>query len=198
MNIFKCIMGAVIVVAVSGCSQGPSEDEAKKIVQDRMSGCNNLSLVKFKKTNGIPFGDGNNIYDVSVAYTIEAKAFGDLKKIYDETQPRLIELKRKQAEAGAAIMAMNTRMNSPEFAVEDEATKFKVNEDYQALTKLNSDLYPQIDKLEHAGRDESAMKILACPLVVPVMLLGLDKDATKDFDETIRMRKTDNGWMASQ
>ncbi|MFA6920265.1 MAG: hypothetical protein WC216_00335 [Gallionella sp.] len=198
MNIFKYIMGAVIVVAVSGCSQGPSEAEAKKIVQDRMSGCNNLALVKFKKTNGIPFGDGSNIYDVSVAYTIEAKAFGDLKKIYDETQPRLIELKRKQAEAGAAIIAMNSRINSPEFAVEDEATKLKVNEEYQALTKFNSDLYPQIDKLERAGRDESAMKIFACPLVVPVMVLGLDKDATKDFEETIRMRKTDNGWMASQ
>lgn len=198
MNIFKCIMGAVVVIAVAGCSQGPSEDEAKKVIQGMMSGCENLSLVKFKKINGIPFGNGNNIYDVSVAYTIEAKAFEDLKKINDETQPKLIELKKKQAEAGVAITAMNTRMNSPEFAVEDEAIKLKVNEDYQALTKLNSDLYPEIDKLEHAGRDESAMKIISCPFVALVMVSGLDKGATKDFEDTIRMRKTDNGWMAGQ
>jgi len=69
-------------VALSACSNGPSESDAKAAVQTSLGGCEYLSVDHFEKVNGTPQGD--NHYLVDVKYTIKMKPTPDIKAYASE------------------------------------------------------------------------------------------------------------------
>ncbi|WP_254218120.1 hypothetical protein [Burkholderia multivorans] len=68
--------------ALSACSSGPSESDAKAAVQASLGGCEFLSIAHFEKVNGTPQGDDH--YLVDVKYTVSMKPTPDIKAYASE------------------------------------------------------------------------------------------------------------------
>jgi len=68
-GIARLALCASMILALTACSHGPSESDAKQAIQARLGDCKYFSIDSFDKTNGIPVDD--NDYQVEVKYTIK-------------------------------------------------------------------------------------------------------------------------------
>lgn len=85
-------------MAISACSSGPSESDAKAAIQASLGGCEYLSIDHFEKVNGTPQSDGHYLIDVK--YTISMKPTPDIKAYASEKYAKEIEnLKTQLAHA---------------------------------------------------------------------------------------------------
>ncbi|CAM8819540.1 Lipoprotein [Burkholderia pseudomallei] len=88
----------VTVAALSACSNGPSESDAKAAIQASLGGCDYLSIDHFEKVNGTP--QGNDHYLVDVKYTVSMKPTPDIKAYASEKYAQEVDnLKQKLAHA---------------------------------------------------------------------------------------------------
>ncbi|ARK79256.1 hypothetical protein BOC40_01540 [Burkholderia pseudomallei] len=91
-------LAIVTAAALSACSSGPSESDAKVAVQASLGGCEYLSIDHFEKVNGTPQGDGH--YLVDVKYTVSMKPTPDIKAYASEKYAKEIDnLKTQLAHA---------------------------------------------------------------------------------------------------
>ncbi|RRA23368.1 hypothetical protein DF038_11140 [Burkholderia cepacia] len=91
-------LAIVTAAALSACSSGPSESDAKVAVQVSLGGCEYLSIDHFEKVNGTPQGDGH--YLVDVKYTVSMKPTPDIKAYASEKYAKEIDnLKTQLARA---------------------------------------------------------------------------------------------------
>ncbi|MCA8094503.1 hypothetical protein LGM65_27115 [Burkholderia anthina] len=91
-------LAIVTAAALSACSSGPSESDAKVAVQASLGGCEYLSIDHFEKVNGTPQGDGH--YLVDVKYTVSMKPTPDIKTYASEKYAKEIDnLKTQLARA---------------------------------------------------------------------------------------------------
>lgn len=88
----------VAATALSACSNGPSESDAKTAVEASLRGCEYLSMDHFEKVNGTPQGDDH--YLVDVKYTVSMKPTPDIKAYASEKYAKEIDnLKTQLAHA---------------------------------------------------------------------------------------------------
>ena len=91
-------LAIVTAAALSACSSGPSDSDAKAAIQASLGGCEYLSIDHFEKVNGTPQGDGH--YLVDVRYTVSMKPTPDIKAYASEKYAREIDnLKTQLAHA---------------------------------------------------------------------------------------------------
>ncbi|RQO73152.1 hypothetical protein DBR44_09560 [Aquitalea sp. FJL05] len=67
------VVSTSLAVMLAGCSNSPSEADARKAVENAIGSCDNVKVTDFEKINGISSGD--NYYTLQVKYAIEFKAF---------------------------------------------------------------------------------------------------------------------------
>ncbi|QQK02956.1 hypothetical protein JFN94_01905 [Burkholderia anthina] len=84
----------VTAAALSACSSGPSDSDAKAAIQASLGGCEYLSIDHFEKVNGTPQGDGH--YLVDVKYTVSMKPTPDIKAYASEKYAEEIDNLKKQ------------------------------------------------------------------------------------------------------
>ncbi|AOJ97501.1 hypothetical protein [Burkholderia vietnamiensis] len=87
-------LAIVTATALSACSNGPSESDAKAAVQASLGACEHLSIDHFEKVNGTPQGDGH--YLVDVKYTISMKPTPDIKAYASEKYAQEVDNLKKQ------------------------------------------------------------------------------------------------------
>ena len=75
-------LAIVTAAALSACSSGPSDSDAKAAIQASLGGCEYLSIDHFEKVNGTPQGDRH--YLVDVKYTVSMKPAPDIKAYASE------------------------------------------------------------------------------------------------------------------
>lgn len=84
----------VTVAALSACSSGPSDSDAKAAIQVSLGGCEYLSIGHFEKVNGTPQGDGH--YLVDVKYTVSMKPTPDIKAYASEKYAKEVDNLKSQ------------------------------------------------------------------------------------------------------
>lgn len=209
-------------LALSACSNAPSESDAKRTVQNIIGDCRYFSLENFEKVNGVAQGERNHL--ISIKYSVKVKTFPDSKKIAEDILTKLNEIDKKMEEVVteknknyAEYKALDDRLNNEKdrakwAILSDEKTKFtyeKFNPSVAAFGKLSTEktalsrelIQPLITKFKNE-----------CPSVNGVIFEGIYGDAYperippqfakgfltdfgKEFTQTILMTKTDKGWM---
>lgn len=189
MKVIKLATAIVTILGVSACSNGPSEGDAKKAVQNIIGNCPTLSLGRFAKTNGIAQGD--NLYEVSVTYTINQKEDHEYIKLANELNPKIEQLEKqikiKHDAYEVAEVARQNIADAEESRVYYENNSVIANE----VSKLRDELAIMKNKLDAAKYGP----MLACPFIG---LLGFEAQqvGSRETTHPINMIKTDNGWIA--
>ena len=99
---YKKLLLPPVILILLGCSSEPSESDVKKSISSVMSTCEDVTIEKVKKINGIPDGNNKNKYlmevnlKFSVTPTKETKSTG---KEYLSKYQRYEEIKDKLAVA---------------------------------------------------------------------------------------------------
>jgi hypothetical protein len=83
---FPVTLLAVTTVTISACSNGPSENDTKDVIQSSLGNCEYLSLNHFEKVNGMRQGDDH--YLVDVKYTVFMKPTPDIKLMPEKNTRR--------------------------------------------------------------------------------------------------------------
>jgi hypothetical protein len=197
-------------IMLSGCSNGPSESDAKKAVQASLGNCEYLSIGHFEKVNGTPQGDGRYLLDIK--YSIKMKPTPDIKAYASE----------KYAEEVANLKQQVARAHEIENAWKSDqqawiqANAGSSSSDYEVAHKEGWDEYQKVmpllikgDQLViNAPRDGKAAMERAirqsCPNVAPALLNNLfngdepveqyASGIEQTFTGKVAMVKTDNGW----
>lgn len=202
------------------CSKGPSEDEAKSVLQSVIASCPYVTIDKFAKTNGVAVGNGNNLYDVIISYTLKTKVDPDAAKYAEEDaktngqnsqiRPDLekqladIEAARTQNAADFKAAQEKLRQQKSRVSAASSATPPQDISELDAIrakgieldTASNKIKY-QLNQMDHPGNTHPPTdSLLKCPTIAVMMGTDFSKVETKDFSETIRMVKSDKGWIS--
>lgn len=101
MKIRKLALGIMVALAVTACSNGPSEREAKKALRASISDCKFLSIDKFEKINGIAKGEAS--YQVEVKYSIKMEPSLEITNYATVIYPKNISDFENQANAAKQL-----------------------------------------------------------------------------------------------
>lgn len=203
-------LAIVTAAALSACSSGPSDSDAKAAIQASLGGCEYLSIDHFEKVNGTPQGDGH--YLVDVKYTVSMKPTPDIKAYASEKYAKEVDNLKSQlahahdvenawkADEQAWIQA-NPGQNSSGYEVAHQDGWAA----YQTVVPL---LLGGDQLVNNAPRNakaamERAMR-QACPNVSSTLLENFfnGNEPVEQYADEIRetftgklsMVKTDNGW----
>lgn len=197
-------------VALSACSNGPSESDAKAALQTSLGGCEYLSIDHFEKVNGTPQGDDH--YLVDVKYTVSMKPTPDIKAYASEKYAKEVDnLKQQLAHAHDVENAWKAdeqtwiRANPGSDSSAYEVAHQEGWADYQKVMPL---LLGGDQLLNNAPRTAKAAMERAmrqtCPNVNPSLLDRFFNgnepveqyadEIEESFTGKVAMTKTDNGW----
>ncbi|WGS51107.1 hypothetical protein LFL96_06280 [Paraburkholderia sp. D15] len=197
-------------VALSACSNGPSENDAKAAIQTSLGGCEYLSVDHFEKVNGTPQGD--NRYLVDVKYTIKMKPTPDIKAYSGEKYAQEVDnLKQQVAHAHDVENAWKTaeqawiQANPGQDASAYEVAHQDGWADYQKVVPLllgGDQLVSNAPRTAKAAMERAMRQ--SCPNVNSSLLdnffngnepVEAYADGIEEiFNGKIAMTKTDNGW----
>ncbi|RQS88106.1 hypothetical protein [Burkholderia seminalis] len=200
----------VTAAALSACSNGPSESDAKAAVQASLGACEFLSIDHFEKVNGTPQGDGH--YLVDVKYTVSMKPTPDIKAYASEKYAEEVDnLKKQLAHAREVENAWKAdqqawmQANPGQDAAAYEVAHQNGWADYQKVMPLlleGDQLMNNAPRTAKAAMERAMRQ--SCPNVNMSLLDNFfngDKpveqyaDGIKEtFNGKIAMTKTDNGW----
>lgn len=190
---------AAITVSLAACGNStPSEADAKAAIQSKLDGCPYLSLVDFKKTNGIA-GDDPNSYRVEVAYTLKFKPTDDEQ----ESMKQWGKLMKQQAalnrEEEQDLNAVSSKY--PSGTGEAAAAIKDVNERYKGRQdELRQQLSETLDA--RVFLNSLPNKCSNLPRSFWMNFFDSDQDykdmvndgVEKSYTNAISMTKTENGW----
>ena len=203
-------LAIVTATALSACSSGPSESDAKAAVQASLGACEYLVIDHFEKVNGTPQGDDHYLIDVK--YTVSMKPTRDIKAYASEKYAQEIDnLKTQLAHAHEVENAWKA----------DEQTWIQANpgQNSNGYEVAHQDGWAEYQKvmplllggdqiMNNAPRNakaamERAMR-QACPNVSSTLLDNFfnGNEPVEQYADEIResftgklsMVKTDNGW----
>jgi hypothetical protein len=197
-------------IALSGCSNGPSESDSKAAVQASLGNCEYLSIEHFEKINGMRQGDIR--YLVDIKYSVKMKPTPDIR-IYAGEKYAAEVANLKQQVAHAHDVENTWKSNQQAWI---QANPGSSSSDYEVAHKDGWEEYQQVAPLllkgdqlvTDASRDakaamERAMR-QSCPNVSSSLLDNffngdepVEQYATgieRTFTGKISMVKTDNGW----
>ncbi|CAE6969147.1 hypothetical protein R69608_07175 [Paraburkholderia nemoris] len=197
-------------VALSACSNGPSESDVKAAIQTSLGGCEYLSVDNFEKVNGTPQGD--NHYLVDVKYTIKMKPTADIKAYAGEKYAQEVDnLKQQVAHAHDVENAWKTaeqawiRTNPGQDASAYEVAHQDGWADYQKVMPLllgGDQLVNGAPRTAKAAMERAMRQ--TCRNVNSSLLDNLFNgyEAVEQYADSIEenftgklsMVKTDNGW----
>lgn len=198
------------VMVLSGCSNGPSESDAKSAVQTSLGNCEYLSISQFDRMNGTPRGEGR--YLVDIAYSIKMKPTPDIEAYASEKYLKEVEsLKQQLAHAKGIQSSWKSNMEAwlkanPDSTVADY--EMANQEQYYEYQKVAPVLVNGNRLVTEAPRTaklamQNAMQ-QSCPNVPRELLNNffegsepVEKYADgieRNFTGKIFMVKTDNGW----
>ena len=197
-------------VALSACSSGPSESDAKAAIQTSLGGCEYLSVDHFEKVNGTPQGD--NHYLVDVKYTIKMKPTPDIKAYAGEKYAQEVDnLKQQVAHAHDVENAWKTaeqawiQANPGQDASAYEVAHQDGWADYQKVMPLllgGDQLVNGAPRTAKAAMERAMRQ--TCPNANSSLLDNLfnGNEAVEQYADSIEenftgklsMVKTDNGW----
>ena len=197
-------------VALSACSSGPSESDAKAAIQTPLGGCEYLSVDHFEKVNGTPQGD--NHYLVDVKYTIKMKPTPDIKAYAGEKYAQEVDnLKQQVAHAHDVENAWKTaeqawiQANPGQDASAYEVAHQDGWADYQKVMPLllgGDQLVNGAPRTAKAAMERAMRQ--TCPNANSSLLDNLfnGNEAVEQYSDSIEanftgklsMVKTDNGW----
>lgn len=217
MKFVNYLIVMATVIAISACSNTPSELDAKKSVESMLGGCRFLSIENFEQLNGVSNSDGSHVLEVK--YTIKATAFPEIAKMaidYSTKWSGISERLEKAIEADAAAKKESTDRNhklQSEIKDMNDWNYFKAETDKfdkevaLPANQLVSAIYKERDNLESEKLAISQKFMKECPSMnerLQYLLydnnLGLDnytKDFTRGYQVQLQMVKTDNGWMSA-
>ena len=212
-KVSRVIAGAIVVLAgfgTSGCSNAPSENDARKVVEDSLGNCRYLAIGRFERINGIPGDEGD--YRVEVKYSINMTPtpnnlktteinVADLAKFDQDFLQAEADIKNYE-DGRAAYLQANGGVGSSQYAIENEEMYIKYQRAGQVRSahqqmRINGILAGMFNPLVSDFNNE-------CPNVDKSIKdaffkgdISLDKYAQNiemEFEGTIPMIKTDNGW----
>lgn len=197
-------------MAISACSSGPSESDAKAAIQASLGGCEYLSIDHFEKVNGTPQSDGHYLIDVK--YAISMKPTPDIKAYASEKYAKEIEnLKTQLAHAHEvenawkadeqAWIQANPGQNSSAYEVAHQDGWAE----YQKVMPLllgGDQLVNNAPRTAKAAMERAVRQ--SCPNVNSSLLDNFFNGSEpveqyadgieETFNGKIAMTKTDNGW----
>lgn len=183
------------ILVLTACSKGPTESEAKKIIQSVVDTCPYATLEKFDKTNAVAVGDGNNFYDVIITYTIKTKVDPQAAKYAEEDAKIKAQKTKIQSDLEKQLAenkALRKFYREKKREVEDDAIRNKLDETWGEIDY-------QINKLWHDfGRHPKTDSELKCGVILSFFETDFTEEVTKEFSQTIRMVKSDKGWISAK
>lgn len=218
MKLFTRFSGATLAIvaaaALSACSSGPSESDAKAAVQASLGGCEYLSIEHFDKVNGTPQGDGH--YLVEVKYTVSMTPTPDIKAYASEKYAKEVDnLKTQLAHAHEVENAWKAdeqawiQANPGQDAAAYEVAHQNGWADYQKVMPLllgGDQLVNSAPRTAKAAMERAMRQ--TCPNVSATLLDSFFNGSEpveqytdgleETFSENIAMTKTDNGWQADR
>lgn len=203
----------ISVLALSACSKGPSESDAKKIVQNAIGDCRYISIDSFNKVNGIPDGAGR--YRVDVAYSIKMEPTEETKKILDENLPAIskatIDSKLEDVEIKQYMSEESAYKEANPWAVEDTfRTRYPEKyKQYEAIYELHNKnegiaLYGSrrvkelISEKVYAACPNTSRSLLFSLFTGDTPLDAYKENIVQKYTHTFQMIKTDNGWLENR
>ncbi|MBB5501046.1 hypothetical protein [Paraburkholderia sp. MM5384-R2] len=88
---------SALTVLLAACgNSAPSESDAKTAFQSQIDQCQDLTLTRFKKTNGVP-GNDPTAYQVEIEYTLQLEPTSDEK----DGMKKWLDLQQQEARLGA-------------------------------------------------------------------------------------------------
>lgn len=199
-----------ISIALSGCSKGPSESDAKAAVQTALGNCEYLSIERFDKVNGTTLGD--NHYLVEIKYSVKMKPTPDIKAYASEKYAEEVaNLKQQVAHAHEvenswksdeqAWMQANpgSTISAYEVAHKDGWDEY---EKVAPLLVKGDQLIADAPRTAKAAMGRAMRQ--SCPNVAPALLNNMfsgddpveqyASGVEQTFTGKVAMVKTDNGW----
>ncbi len=223
----KLIVAMLATIIITGCSNKPSESDAKKAIASTLPDCSYVALEDFKKINGTQISE--TAYDVDVSYSISIKPLpeniqlgnqNDVKRVETEatlksTQAKWVEFNTRMDAAVPSTAPDGRKLYAEDRANTDEYKKFVAeNGDGSDLLKAAQiatgeynnahgnrsyndpligtmmDNFGKVCKMQYLAYS----KIIGNTSTADVMTKGI----TVGFTQSLRMVKTDNGWMAAR
>lgn len=201
-------------VALSGCSKGPSEADAKAVIQTSLGNCEYLSIEHFEKVNGTPQGD--NHYLVDIKYSVKLKPTPDIKAYASEKYAQEVSSLKQQL--AHAHQIENTWKSDEQAWI--QANPGSNSAAYEIAHKEGWDEYQKVMPLLLSGDQQlsnapltakaamgRAMK-QSCPNTAASVLNNLFTGTEpveqyalgveQSFTGKIAMVKTDNGWQSDR
>ncbi|QVN17097.1 hypothetical protein [Burkholderia pyrrocinia] len=199
-----------IATALSACSNGPSESDAKAAVQAALGGCEYLSIDHFEKVNGTPQGDGH--YLVDVKYTVAMKPTPEIKAYASEKYAQEVDNLKKQLAHGHEVenawkadeqawMQANPGQDAATYEVAHQDSWA----DYQKVMPLLLSGDQLVNNAPRAAKAAMGRAMRqTCPNVSATLLDNFfngnesveqyAEGLEETFTGKIAMTKTDNGW----
>ena len=197
------------ILLLTACSKGPTESEAKKIIQSVVDTCPYVTIEKFDKTNAVAVGDGNNYYDVVITYTVKTKVDPEAAKYAEEDakiNAQNIKIKPDLEKQLAEITALR-KVHNDEFQQivnnnhgPDRENQIKENNARGIeLETTYSKIDYQLRQMGHdVGHHPPTDALLKCAVISVLVGTDFSEEVTKEFSETIRMVKSDKGWISAK
>jgi hypothetical protein len=219
-NVMQVILGTVILIGLAGCSDAPSERDAKRAIRKITGNCKYFTLTHVLKVNwALP---GSSDYQVDVQYSIEALALPDAKNV--------------TASFMAPLAAVNARLAT---ASTERDRNFKANADFlgriesaqkagdetlarsteiQRSAFIRQQMEPSLKRARDLTEEKAAMIrqgttplreefFKTCPntsqavyekIYDNVDIAPYVDGRTVDFATSIRMTKAEKGWAVRQ
>ncbi|UQV45290.1 hypothetical protein KIV45_27070 [Janthinobacterium lividum] len=201
---------SMLLLCLGGCSNGPSESDAKAIIQKSIGNCEYFSIDHFERVNGTPQGAGH--YQVDIKYSVKMKPTPDIRAYASEKYAE--EIGRLKQELSYAHEVDNAWKSDQQVWLQanpgSTTSAYEVaHEDgwakYQKVMPL---LLSENELMTNAPRTAKAAMARAmrqtCPYVDSTLLNnffnGNDlveqyaNEIKKTFTGKVFMVKTDNGW----
>ncbi|WP_288841904.1 hypothetical protein [uncultured Deefgea sp.] len=202
----------IVGILLTGCSSNsPSEQEAKAALIQTIGACQYIEIQSFTKLNGIPDGEGR--YRVDTKYTLNFKPsdlYSQSKQPIDSNVERLdVEAKKVQAIVDAYDKAKELYDSEgheqryaeiyPDELIKVSAAEQVISDADKAMRSRDADLLRQMQ----------STIINACPTLNRSVLVDFIgkvpnswdiylSNVSLEYNWTINMMKTDNGWQLAR
>ncbi|MCW0080578.1 hypothetical protein [Burkholderia pseudomallei] len=200
------------IVALSACSNSPSESDARKIVENTLAECKYFKLRDFQKVNGIP-GETGNDYRVDVKYTIRLSPDNDVKANARQWKDQYDKYQSLKADADQKAKQFYDEQQAyidanPSDPLARQTFEQQHQDAFQTMSnaKIEEGNFAALLNNTTPGLFFRRTIVQVCPGIDLRLLSnffnGKDTDYSDDVDveftQTISMMKTDNGWRADR
>jgi hypothetical protein len=217
-NVMKVMLGAAILSGLAGCSDAPTDRDAKRALRKVTGNCKYFTITHVLKVNwALP---GSPAYQVDLQYTIEAAPLPEAKNVTAPLMASLTAL-NAQLDAAATERDQNFKTNADFLDRIERAQKagdetLALSTERQRSAFIRQQMEPSL-KLARELAEQKGVAIRhgteplredffkTCPNTTPAVFEKIYDNAgivpyvegrTVDFATSLRMVKAEKGWAA--